>query len=132
MAIFSFQSQFLRPIINLIILKTFSYQIIKSEEQYLVTTKSILRQKINLIILKTIFVSEYQIRRLTFSNNISSLFRIHQIRSSKNVSYICQLSTKVSKNTVCTLDYQSTLSFTGYTIKLHNFYHTTAEYVAKA
>ena len=53
-------------------------------------------QKINLIILKMIFVLEYQTRRTTFSNNIFSFIHIHEILFSKSVPYFCRLSTNLS------------------------------------
>ena len=47
-------------------------------------------------ILKIIFVLDYWIRRVNFSNKIFSFIHIHQISISKNVLYFCQLSTKLS------------------------------------
>ena len=52
--------------------------------------------KMNVIILKMIFVLEYQTRRTTFSNNIVSFIHDHQILFSKNLPYFCWLSTKLS------------------------------------
>ena len=57
--------------------------------------ESIFRPKINLIILKMIFVLEYHTRKTTFSNNIFSFIHFHQILFSQNVPYFCLLSTKL-------------------------------------
>ena len=52
-------------------------------------SKSFFWPKIKLIILKMIFVLQYETRRTNFSNNFFNFIHVHEILFSKNVPYFC-------------------------------------------
>ena len=76
---------------------TFAFKWASSKELVIFSLQSkfVLGQN-KLIILKMIFVLEYQTRRITFSNNIFSFIQTPQILFNKNVPYFCRFSTKLS------------------------------------
>ena len=92
-------------------------------------SKLIFWPKINLIIVKMIFVLGYQTRRTKFSNNISSFFIFIKFYFVK----MCPLF--VGSQLSCLAKYQKTLcecsfgcknllNFTWHTIRFHNCHHT--------